>query len=643
MEDITVGDITVGQVGIDTLSFNVGVGTTLTVQDLNVTGFASISGAGIATLGGNANFENLEVVGFTTLGFTTVKGDLYVSGDLFVGDDLTFDEATLRNLTVTNDADINNLNFNVGVGTTLTIQTNVSVGTTLGVAGNAFLNSDATVGGKLDVVGISSLGGDTVVDGNLTSTGNIDTPTGNISAFEGTVSARVVTSSESLNYKVALGDTITSLVQANFQEVGFTTATGNDLTIDTTLEVTGITSAVGDLQFTNARGYGLTVQSLTVPSDGFVDLPGIPVVGGAASFSQLNVTGVSTFIGFTTFTGDVLVSGAMTVSSLTADEINFSGGTGIGSDSITSDNLSITGHANLNTLNVGGASTFVGVGTFQNDLYVAEDLFVKRDLLVGGATTTGILTATDAYIENLVITGTLEGSSGDAIIIDGDGVISGIVTIGDNSITLDGRQGREYIELGTGSGNRISGVNTITGEGSSVSVDEGLFNNFISVSGVGSTSTFANDVQIGGDLNIDGTITLSGSGGGTGIGSDSITTDEITVGFITATNASVTGIITAQDFNSLSDRRVKENIRAIESPLEKVDQINGVHFDFVNSGRKSMGVIAQEVEKVFPELISGTYPISVNYNGLIGLLIESVKELKADNEEMRKRLDKLEG
>ena len=641
--DITVGDITVGQVGIDTLSFNVGVGTTLTVQDLSVTGFASISGAGIATLGGNANFENLEVVGFTTLGFTTVKGDLYVSGDLFVGDDLTFDEATLRNITVTDVADINNLNFNVGVGTTLTIQTNVSVGTTLGVTGNAFLNSDATVGGKLDVVGISSLGGDTVVDGNLTSTGNINTPTGDISAFEGTVSARVVTSTESLNYKVALGDTITSLVQANFKEVGFTTATGNDLTIDTTLEVTGITSAVGDLQFTNARGYGLTVQRLTVPSDGFVDLPGIPVVGGGASFSQLTVTGLSTFTGFTTFVGDVLVSGAMTVSSLTADEINFSGGTGIGSDSIASENLSITGQTNLNDLNVGGASTFVGVGTFQNDLYVAEDLFVKRDLLVGGATTTGILTATDAFIENLVITGTLEGSSGDAIIIDGDGVISGIVTIGDNSITLDGRQGREYIELGTGSGNRISGVNTITGEGSSVSVDEGLFNNFISVSGVGSTSTFANDVQIGGDLNIDGTITLSGSGGGTGIGSDSITTDEITVGFITATNASVTGIITAQDFNSLSDRRVKENIRAIESPLEKVDQINGVHFDFVNSGRKSMGVIAQEVEKVFPELISGTYPISVNYNGLIGLLIESVKELKADNEEMRKRLDKLEG
>ena len=54
-----------------------------------------------------------------------------------------------------------------------------------------------------------------------------------------------------------------------------------------------------------------------------------------------------------------------------------------------------------------------------------------------------------------------------------------------------------------------------------------------------------------------------------------------------------------------------------------------------------MGVIAQEVEQVFPELISGEFPKSVNYNGLIGVLIESVKELKAQNEEMRAEIEKL--
>ena len=66
-----------------------------------------------------------------------------------------------------------------------------------------------------------------------------------------------------------------------------------------------------------------------------------------------------------------------------------------------------------------------------------------------------------------------------------------------------------------------------------------------------------------------------------------------------------------------------------------------VHFDFINSGKKSMGVIAQEVEQVFPELISGEFPKSVNYNGLIGLLIESVKELKQQNDTMRAEIDEL--
>ena len=52
-----------------------------------------------------------------------------------------------------------------------------------------------------------------------------------------------------------------------------------------------------------------------------------------------------------------------------------------------------------------------------------------------------------------------------------------------------------------------------------------------------------------------------------------------------------------------------------------------------------MGVIAQEVESVFPELVADTNPKQVNYNGLIGVLIESVKALKADNEILRTMIE----
>ena len=55
-----------------------------------------------------------------------------------------------------------------------------------------------------------------------------------------------------------------------------------------------------------------------------------------------------------------------------------------------------------------------------------------------------------------------------------------------------------------------------------------------------------------------------------------------------------------------------------------------------------MGVIADQVEKVLPELVSNTDPKTVNYNGLIGLLIEVVKEQQTQINELSERLSRLE-
>jgi hypothetical protein len=98
----------------------------------------------------------------------------------------------------------------------------------------------------------------------------------------------------------------------------------------------------------------------------------------------------------------------------------------------------------------------------------------------------------------------------------------------------------------------------------------------------------------------------------------------------------VTGIVTAGDFNSTSDRKLKTNIQPIINPIEKVLQISGVSFNWKENGKATMGVIAQEVEKVIPELVSDTDPKTVNYNGLIGLLIECVKEQQKQIDELKK-------
>ena len=101
---------------------------------------------------------------------------------------------------------------------------------------------------------------------------------------------------------------------------------------------------------------------------------------------------------------------------------------------------------------------------------------------------------------------------------------------------------------------------------------------------------------------------------------------------------SVSGTVTAGDFNSTSDLNLKDNIRPIESALEKVSEINGVLFEWKSTGEISAGVVAQEVEKVLPEVVKEMDGKTVNYNGLIGLLIEAIKEQQVQIEELKKQV-----
>jgi hypothetical protein len=90
----------------------------------------------------------------------------------------------------------------------------------------------------------------------------------------------------------------------------------------------------------------------------------------------------------------------------------------------------------------------------------------------------------------------------------------------------------------------------------------------------------------------------------------------------------LTRTISAINFNSTSDITMKENIRPIENAIEKVKRISGVHFSWKDNGVNSIGVIAQEIEKVFPELVQEMDGVkSVSYGNLIAVLIEAIKEL----------------
>ena len=84
-----------------------------------------------------------------------------------------------------------------------------------------------------------------------------------------------------------------------------------------------------------------------------------------------------------------------------------------------------------------------------------------------------------------------------------------------------------------------------------------------------------------------------------------------------------------------SDKRLKTNIKKIENAMDKVSKLNG--YTYTHENRESTGCMAQEVLEVLPEVVSGsdetTY--SLAYGNMVGLLIEAIKELKGEINQLK--------
>lgn len=98
-----------------------------------------------------------------------------------------------------------------------------------------------------------------------------------------------------------------------------------------------------------------------------------------------------------------------------------------------------------------------------------------------------------------------------------------------------------------------------------------------------------------------------------------------------------------------SSIRWKTDIRPIDEPLEKVLNLRGVYFnwDAEHGGEHDMGMIAEEVGDVLPEVVQyeddGLFTSGMDYSKIVPLLVEAIKELNADNQSLRRRLEALEG
>lgn len=104
--------------------------------------------------------------------------------------------------------------------------------------------------------------------------------------------------------------------------------------------------------------------------------------------------------------------------------------------------------------------------------------------------------------------------------------------------------------------------------------------------------------------------------------------------FYTDTSGNFTA---AGNVTAYSDAKLKENVQTIRDAVALVNRMRGVFYDRIDIGAAGVGVIAQEMQEVVPQVVTtndGT--LSVAYGNLVGVLIEAIKELSA-------RVEKLEG
>lgn len=154
------------------------------------------------------------------------------------------------------------------------------------------------------------------------------------------------------------------------------------------------------------------------------------------------------------------------------------------------------------------------------------------------------------------------------------------------------------------------------------------------------------NATVGGTLAVAGSATLANGNltlkdANTGLYLRHVHNNNGTIGFLSASsawvlrvddsgNATATGNVTAY-----SDARLKTDISTIADGLALVNQMRGVRYTRTETGQPGIGVIAQELQAVLPELVQEGEHLSVAYGNLVGVLIEAVKTLTS-------RLERLE-
>ena len=588
----------------------------------------SLSSSGLLTVSGRIITDDTTEATSTTDGSLQTDGGLSVAKDVVAGDDvkLLSDGAVLAfgadgDVTLTHVADTglllngtSQLQFNdASQNITAASATVLDINATDEIELNATLidvNANLDVSGTYSGGGLMTTGGNIVIP-NAGNIGSADDPDAIAIGSDGDV-------------------TLTQDLELQHDGASIAFGTNDEITL-THVHDTGLlledSGGTPTLQLHDANE--------SIASDGSK----VIITSGGTAFSLPTADGSNGQV-LKTNGSAVLSFTDVTASSLACDDLSV--GDAAVTISTSSGNITIDATANdsdiiLKGTDGGADTTFLtidgsdaGTAIFNHDIKIADDGQIgsasAADAMI--ISSGGIVTFKDDIL--IKDGGTIgSASDADAITIASDGAVTltqalagtsadfdGGVTI--DNITIDGTE----IDLSSGDLTLdVAGDIVLDAGGDEVIYKDGSTN-------VGHVSMDSDNLTIK-SLVSDKDMIFQGNDGGTGI--TALTLDMSEAGAATFNN----------DVTAFSDERLKTEIETINDALNKVCQMRGVSFKRTDDdGHTSVGVIAQEIEKILPEVVredkSEDKIKSVAYGNIVGVLIEAIKELKNEIEELKK-------
>ena len=587
--------------------------TTITLRQTGVdTADIDYKGAPLTNNEVDANFSNL---------LTQVQGKEAASANL----------SAIAALSPTNN------NFIVGTGATFALESPASARTSLGLGTIATQNSNAITitGGSINGAAIGASTASTGAFTNLSVSGNltVNGTTTTVNSTTVTVDDPVITLGGDTN--PTSDDNKDRGVEFRYHD-GSSPRTGFMGWDDSTGKFTLLKAA------TNTSEVFSGTKAELDANVAYSNITGTPTIGNGAMTvtAGAGLTGGGQ-VGTANQTGasSVTVSHADTssVSNLSSDN---SGNTFIQDIAFTFDTYGHVTAATVATATVNQTDFVIqdGDGT---DVTIVDGNYIKFIEGAGSGATIDIDwtdttpgSSADPYDLTFAVTNTDKGSS--------QNIFKNIAVSGQSSVVADSNNDTLTLVAGTNI--------TITTDAATDSItinsaaSDNIFKNIV-VSGEPGTITadsnsdtltfFAGaSIDITSDPNTDSISIASTDTLSTVTYRGATTSTAVTFsGGINMSNSNITngGVITATEFNATSDMRLKDNITAVQNPLDILAAISGVQFNWKSNGKEAVGVLAQEIEKVLPQIVNTNADgyKAVSYDSLIPILIEAIKELAA--------------